>query len=329
MNLSTIPVSPHALGFIKVACEDDPLFGEARTRNEFLITQRHHANASPQAKLAPHPLQDKLARNEEGGEAGEAKKLTEIPIRLFFNKASNAISIRYQAFSTAGNVPVCAGDGKNAKRLERAADQTPTMADVPCPGPELCSLVQSGQATCRRQVRMAVQVEGQNDPLSVFEVRTSSLNTYRALKAQLQLIERRFNGLRHVPLKLALWQASNEASSFEPFSLMRLELAAPEVDAMQAAKSARQALQDANINDDVDEIHSEQGEDESFVGATLDFQAVREFYSSDATRRQGAEGITPSSVGRPRPTAGLAGLAGASIESAVRASTNPPAELPT
>lgn len=314
MNLSTIPVTPHALGFIKVACDDDPLFGEARTRNEFLITQRHHASAETQAKLAPHPLQTQLAQGDEG----EAKKVTEIPIRLFFNKASNAIGIRYQAYSTPGNVPVCAGDGKNAKRLERAADNTQTMTDVACPGPELCDLVQTQKAVCRRQVRMSVQVEGQNDPFSVFEVRSSSINTYRALKAQLQLIERRFGGLRHVPLKLALWQASNEASGFEPFSLMRLELdAKSEAEAIQAAKATRKELEDAGINDDVDGLGAEEGDAEGFLGATLEYPAVREFYA-DATRRPGAEGVTPRTVTRHVGTGGLATVASAAIESAVR-----------
>lgn len=324
MNLNTIPVTPHALGFIKIACDDDPLFGEARTRNEFVITQRYHATSETQAKLALHPLQEKLAK----GEDGEAKKVTEIPIRLLFNKTENAIGIRYQAYSTPGNIPVCAGDGKNAKRLERAADNTQTMADVACPGPELCDLVLTGKAVCRRQVRMTVQVEGQNDPFSVFEVRSSSINTYRALKAQLQLIERRFHGLRHVPLKLALWQASNEASSFEPFSLMRLELDAEnEAAAMQAASCARKALHDAGIDDDVDAVGNDEGDAETFLGATLDYPAVREFYA-DATRRPGAEGVTPRTVNRHHAagTGALAGVANAAIEDAVRKTATGPTE---
>lgn len=324
MNLSTIPVTPHALGFIKVACDDDPLFGEARTRNEFLITQRHHANAETQTKLAPHPLQEKLAQ----GEDGEAKKVTEIPIRLFFNKTANAIGIRYQAYSTPGNIPICAGDGKNAKRIERAADNTQTIMEMACPGPELCDLVQTGRAVCRRQVRMSVQVEGQNDPFSVFEVRSSSINTYRALRAQLQLIERRFGGLRHVPLKLALWRASNEASGFEPFSLMRLELnAESEAEAMKAAQTARTELADAGINDDVDGLGGGKGDAESFLGATLEYPAVREFYA-DATRRPGAEGVTPRTVTRHHnaPAGALAGIAHAAIESAVRLAGSGPNE---
>ena len=42
MNLSTIPAAPHAQGFIKVAMEGDPAFGDRRTVNDFLITARHH-----------------------------------------------------------------------------------------------------------------------------------------------------------------------------------------------------------------------------------------------------------------------------------------------
>jgi hypothetical protein len=176
---------------------------------------------------------------------------------------------------------------------------------------------------------MSVQVEGQNDPFSVFEVRSSSLNTYRALKAQLQLIERRFGGLRHVPLKLALWQASNEASHFEPFSLMRLELdASSEVEAMKVVKEKRQELADAGINDAVDEGGDEsdvESDAESFLAATLEYPAVQDFFAG-AARRPGAEGVTPRSVARHAPVGGLGAIATAAIENAVRASGAGPAE---
>lgn len=324
MNLSTIPVTPHAVGYIKVACDDDPMFGEPRTRNEFLITERRHqpgaisSDGRMPPKLALHPLQAKLATSVDGD---EAKAVKEIPIRLYFNRPENAISIRYQAYRAGGNMPVCSGDGKNAKQLVLAADNTPTMQDVPCPAPDLCPLVAGGGAVCRRQVRMTVQIEGQNDPLSVFEVRSSSLNTYRALKAQLQLIAKRFGGLRHVPLKLALWQASNEASSYEPFSLVRLELdASNEREAMQKAKDARDELSAAGIEDEVDDIEADaEGTDAAFGGGALDYQAVSEFYQP-VGRRQGTEAVTPRTVAtvRGRTASGLAGVANAAIESAVR-----------
>jgi len=324
MDLSTIALTPHAVGFIKVACDDDALFGELRTRSEFLITQRHHEACGGQSRLASHPLQEKLAAGE-----GDGRKLSEVPIRLFFNRTSSAISIKYQAYSTPGNVPVCAGDGKTARRIERAADNTQLIADVPCPGPELCDLVRADKAACRRQVRMTVQIEGQEDPLGVFEVRTSSLNSYRALKSQLLLIERRFGGLRHVPLKLALWQASNEASSFEAFHVMRLVLDAPsEAEAMKAVAAARKAVRDAGIDDDTDAIHSDYGVAESFAGACMEFQSVRELYA-DAGGRTGAEGASAARRGQAsteRLGMPLAQVAGAAIQNAVQLGRPAPAK---
>ena len=56
MNLSTIPAAPHAQGFIKVAMEGDPAFGDRRTVNDFLITARHHVvPESGEPRLAEHP----------------------------------------------------------------------------------------------------------------------------------------------------------------------------------------------------------------------------------------------------------------------------------
>jgi hypothetical protein len=312
MNLDTIAIAPHAQGFIKVAREDDPLFQTA-TRNEFLITMRHHADGGDKPDLAPHPICHDLAKGDQEGQAAAVK---EIPIRMYFNRTENALSIRYQAYSKEGSRPVCSGNGKTAKRLMLAGDQTPTLQEIPCPGPELCELVQSGAAVCRRQVRMAVQVVGQGDPLSVFEVRSGSLNSYRALKAQLHLVERKFGGLRHVPLKLTLWQASNELSGFQPFDLMQLKLDAPsEVAAMQEAKTKREELVAAGICDDVDELTGAVSDDEAFTSASLDFQAVTEFYQG-AARRPGTMAITTS--GRARAQLSTPPVAGDAIARAVR-----------
>lgn len=323
MNLSAIPLAPHVLGYIKVACENDPAFGESRTRDEFLVTARHHSQPGEgqQPALARHPIREQLATADEA--AGEPR-IKEIPVRLFFNKAANALSINYQAYASQGNMPVCSGDGKNARRLTQAADHTPTMQDVPCPGPDLCAFVQQGHAVCRRQVRMAVQITKQKDPLGVFEMRTSSLNTYRALRGQLRLLEHRFGGLRHIPLKLTLWQASNEATGFQPFSLMQLELdAADEVVAMAEAAAARKKLADAGIQDEPDSILAAAGEDEEFGVLPLDYQAVSEFYSQEPTRRNSVTAAAEAANARPARLAqpALASAASSFFESAVRTAT--------
>lgn len=170
---------------------------------------------------------------------------------------------------------------------------------------------------------MPVQIEGQSNPLTVFEVRTSSLNTYRALRAQLLLIEKQFGGLRHVPLKLSLWQASNELSQYEPFSLMQLTLDAPSVaEALQVARTAREALQAAGVNDDVDAIVEEVAED-MFTAAGADFVAVSEFYRVESPRRAGAEPITTPQRAA-RASSSPAGYAAAAIAEAVTQGTTSP-----
>lgn len=303
MNLKTIAIPPYAEGFIKIACETDPALSDrARTRNEFLIMARHHVEGAsgfgdmPPA-LAAHPLAEKLAVDD--AQAGR-KVVREIPIRLFFNKADHAISISYQAFSASG-VPVCAGNGRDALRLELAADSTSTTTTVACPGPERCAFATSQEGmSCRRQVRMDVQIKDQPNPFTTFQVRTSSLNSYRALKSQLQIIEKMFGGLRHVPLKLTLWQASNDASKYEPFDLMRLDLDAPGIlEAKKATQEARQALIDAGIADDFDsERDSDSEASEVILGIpTLDYQAMGELYATQAQRRKMGDRSQPPGRG--------------------------------
>jgi len=312
MNLENITIAPHAEGFIKIACESDPaLTDRTRTKSEFLITARHHVGGGgsfdmPPA-LAAHPIAQKLA--EDDAQAGR-KVVREIPVRLFFNKADRAISIGYQAFSANG-VPVCAGNGRDALRLEAAADATATTRSVPCPGPERCEFANGSQATCRRQVRMDVQIKDQPNPFTVFQVRTSSLNSYRALKSQLRMIEKMFGGLRHVPLKLSLWQASNEASRYEAFDLMRLDLDAPSlIEAKKIAEAARKELLDAGIPDDLecDSEGDEQAAEVILDIPTLDYQAMGELYAAPVQRRD-------VGVANTRPAAG--GLAVAVLQQAL------------
>lgn len=303
MNLNHIAVAPHVQGFIKVASEGDPAFGDRRTVPEFTINSRcHEPHEAAEPKLAQHPIQAQLLKPAEGAERPADSTLKEIPIRLFFNKPENALTARYQAYAAVGNVPVCAGDGKDAKRLVNAADGTATFQDVPCTGPETCPFAATGEARCNRQVKMAVQIVGQKDPLSVFEVRTSSINSYRALRGQLMLLNARFGGLRHIPLKLSIWQASNEASAYQPFSLMQLELdAASEIEAIGQVKAARAELEAAGIDDNVDDALSPGGSEAPLWNAALEFQAVSEFYdNAPAMRRTGDQAGATTTPQRPR-----------------------------
>lgn len=287
MNLSIIPVRPFVEGIIRIATKTQPGVDRIIFDGTMEVLARNHQKRESDQIEIPHLEQHAISQSlMEQSKNKEAGKLVEIPIRMFFGKTANALSAAFQAYDGEGK-PVCRGNGDKAKRTSVSDDGIHAIVDVPCVGPASCPMVTSGQARCQRQVCLTVQIEGQENPLSTFEVRSSSYNTFKTIKGQLELIERRFGGLRHVPLKLQLWQTSNHASAYESFDVFKLALGAlSEIDAMKAAKAARQAEVDAGLNEDVDSAYTTVPEG---VGED-DFELVTDFYAPRpvAGRRNGA-----------------------------------------
>lgn len=294
MNLNTVKIAPFAQGVIKV---DSQVTEEGLTTlNRFAIYARHHDAAQTLTESRPvlhkHPIEKEVMEKVKPN--AEAGKIVAIPMRMFFNRTDNAIGIKYQAYDGNG-VPVCTGDGKTARRLAIAGDGTQTLQEVECSGCDTCPFANGSDVKCARQMRMTVQVQGQEDPLSTFEVRSGSLNSYRTLKAQLSMIERRFHGLRHVPLRLMLWQASNQQSAYQPFDAMRLEIDAPsEAQAFADAKRDRQTLADIGLDDDMDGVFSAEG---LTLDACDEFSIVRDFYDEKPVRRTTAQKLSKESAG--------------------------------
>lgn len=313
MNLNQIKARPFPEGIIRVASSTDPESGKTTFNGTIEVLARHHAPVSEENNtptLADHPIAVLIAEGHSANK--EAGKVVEVPIRMFFNKAANSISAVYQAYDSDGR-PVCRGDGVNAKRHVVSENNVESIAQANCPGPETCEFAKPGQATCRRQVCMTVQIMDQENPLSVFEVRTSSYNSYKALQGQLTLIESRFGGLRHVPLKLQLWQASNQASEYESFDVFKIALDAPtEIDAMRQAATARKAEEDIGLASDTDAAYMSTAADDMGVGAD-DFVIVQDFYrpisaAARTGRRSGSKSVVSSVIKGGEATKGnLAG----------------------
>lgn len=316
MNLSKLPVRPFVEGIVRIATTSEPGADKVAFDGRIEVLSRHHQareeNVVAVPRLATHPIESKLLEERPNKDAG---KLVEVPIRMFFNKTCNALSVAYQAYDNDGR-PICRGNGEVAKRTSISGECVSIVVDAPCAGPESCEFVTSGQARCRRQVCMTVQIPGQENPLSTFEVRSSAYNTYKTLKGQLELVERRFGGLRHVPLKLQIWQTSNQASEFESFDVFKIALStATELEAMKAAKNARIEEVEAGLDSDLDEAYSNMA---SEVGEE-DFEIVSDFYaprSAKAGRRTGVASIVDQLAGAKGQGTG-ASLAGAMIAEAM------------
>ena len=280
MITNTLAFGPHVEGVIRI---ESSTAGDTEGNTKLVFngsmevhSRVHEAqDGAERPKHQAHPITNTLMELPANKEAG---KIKEIPIRLFFNKAQNALQSRYQAYDMNTALPVCTGDGVNALRRERMELSPGATTKVPCPGPELCDFALSGQVRCRRQVTMAVQIVGQPDPLSVFQLRSSSYYTHKALGAQLALVEKRFGGLRHVPLKLQLWESSTRRSGYEAFDLFKLVLdAASEVEAMASAKASRDAETTSGLATDIDSIFAPT-EDEAMNRAADEFELAEPFY---------------------------------------------------
>jgi hypothetical protein len=307
MKISTIPRRPFVEGIIRIAAQtpegsDRPVFNGSME-----VLSRHHQprdEALAVPPLAKHPINEVLMAREQNK---QADKLVEIPIRMFFNRTSNALTTTYQAYDADGR-PVCRGDGDNAKRSTNEGGVN-AITTVPCAGPSACQFANDGTVRCHRQVCMTTQIVGQDNLLSTFEVRSSSYNTYKTLKGQLEYLEARFKGLRHLPLKLQTWKTSNQASSYETFDVFNLALdTATELEAIKIASEARAKEVEFGLDQAIDESFDppyETGED--------DYAIVSDFYAH--TRRNGSKSVVSQLIDRTQEPG--VSLANSLIEQAI------------
>lgn len=245
MNLNQIkPVGPHIEGVIRFASEGDGI--DFQQLDYFEVLSRVHNQASPgkMPSLRAHPITDVLLDKQEDKEG----KIRVIPIRLIADKPENSLRARYEAYDTDLCRLVCVGDGEKHERANLAQGVT---ASGNCAGPESCEYANSAGVQCSLHVRMRVQIEGQADCLSVFELQSSGINTYRTLAAKLEMMSGLFNGeLRGLPLELAAYDKSSSASGYQVFHVadLRLRGAMTAANALKAARATRKEELEQGLN---------------------------------------------------------------------------------
>jgi hypothetical protein len=241
MSLATLaPIGPHVTGVIRFASEGQG--DDFRQLDEFEVLSRVHdlpQDATDVPKLRPHPISKTLAKAP-----GEAPaKLQSIPVTLMFDKPENNLQARYEAFDPNLNRIACIGDGETCSRANFTDGN---VESHPCKGPDACTFANGSGLQCQLHVRLAVQIDGQQDPLSVFEVQSGGIHTYRTLQSKLQMMKALLGGkLRHVPLSLTMYAKSSPAHEFRPFYVADLVLR----DGLKLAQivSAQKAAVDAEI----------------------------------------------------------------------------------
>lgn len=278
--------------------------------NHFKITAQH----KNEGEWAMHPLHKEVATKMGVAE----DKVTEIPVRLMFNTPSLNMRERYEAFDRNGRI-ICAGDGETARQTCKGA-----INAVQCPGPDRCDFGLENR--CDVFARLNVQIEGQNDPLSSFILRTGSFNAVKTLREKLEMMHAYFGGrLVGVPLLLKLRQKSSSMSMQSKFYYVDLVL--NKVSLAVAAKLARDA-EEGMKQDGIDQQAFEQAvmggiNNGGFEDSVENFEELEEFIigremgdgglpstaAHDADQNENASGSSDDPIVLPgSEDSGLSGL---------------------
>jgi hypothetical protein len=153
-----------------------------------------------------HPIQATLVKGKE--------KLLRIPVRIAYNDPGLTLQNSYSCFDTekktVGRV-MCTGNGETARRTTDEG-----VKQIACPRPEACEY--GVRFRCKNMTRAYFQIEGQEDDLGMFVLRSTGRNTLDALAGRLARLHGMSGGkLAGMPLMLEL-KAKTTAQSFrKPF----------------------------------------------------------------------------------------------------------------
>jgi hypothetical protein len=213
-----------------------------QTRNGFEPVKADHFTLTaleqgPDHSWVQHPLQRKIMP------AG-VEKLMSIPVRVAYNDLGLNIQNRYCAFSEEGRV-LCAGDGKSARRVTTSGIEEISS----CPGGEQCEF--GRQNRCMFMSRIHLKIEGQDDFLGNFALRTTSLNTTKEIAARLAALAGMTNGqIVGIPLQLRIVRRASMTSNFEPFYCAYLTERDNQsmFDAIKAGRTFQKELAEAGLD---------------------------------------------------------------------------------
>ena len=221
-NAAFGPFGPFVEGLVRLAFDESDAWTEALPVPQFEILSHVHDRPSESGtapRLRPHPIAQKLTLvpNLDGGQCLPQ----ELPFRFLGKKPETVMRARFEAIDDQSGRMLCRGDGAQAVRFAGSGLEAQSH---PCMGPGGCTFAQTQGISCRFRCRMDIQIEGGNDPLSVFQFQSGSINTYRALRAKVNMLYAVYGDLRGLPLRLTTWAKSSKLSGYEPFYCANIEL---------------------------------------------------------------------------------------------------------
>lgn len=183
-----------------------------------------------------HVLQKMHAKGNE--------KLRAIPVRVAYNDLNLTLHNSFSAFDTKTGRVLCSGNGTKARRMTEEG-----VKEMDCPRPEACEF--GIRQRCKNMSRAYFQIEGQEDELGVFILRTTSFNSLNYLGTRLAQLSGLTGGrLAGLPMMLVMETKTTTQSFREPIQFadlvtrpgMRL------VEAIKQANDYQKAMSDAGLS---------------------------------------------------------------------------------
>lgn len=183
-----------------------------------------------------HPLQAKHSKANE--------KLRAIPVRIAFNDPNLSLNSQFSAFEMKSGRVLCSGNGERARRATEDGVQ-----DIVCPRPEACEYGQ--RQRCKNMSRAYVRIEGQEDELGVFILRTTSFNSLNYLATRLAALHGMTGGrIAGMPMMLVMESKTTTMSFREPFHFADLvqRPGMTLLDAIKEANTYQTAMLEAGLS---------------------------------------------------------------------------------
>lgn len=203
--LKGIAITPPVIGRISLGHVEVTRSGDEMPRMDdhlSVTTLTQHEDR----QWEPHPLMATLAKDAPNAE----EKLKAIPVRIAYNDPCLNVDSSNSCYDYDRGRLLCRGDGQTARRMTDEGVQT-----VPCPGPDACSF--GLRRGCKNMTRLYIKIDGQDDPLGVFLLRTQGMNSLQGLAGRIGMWHGATGGkIAGMPLLLQLKTRTTPASNFEP-----------------------------------------------------------------------------------------------------------------
>jgi hypothetical protein len=230
------PITPHIIGRIATGHMASSLTGKRLpVKDDYFHITTLVQEKKDDGEWEPHPIVSDLGKANE--------KLKSIPVRIAYNDPDLNLRNSFSLFDNMTGRLACSGDGVKGRRfVEKEGIQ-----DIECPGPELCA---QGQY-CKNYSRAYFKIEGQDDELGVFILRTTSWNGLNAIYSTLKQLAGFTGGrIAGMPMALVLATKTTRMSYGEPVYYAKLvqRQGMSLLDAIKAANDYQKEIVEAGLS---------------------------------------------------------------------------------